>query len=88
MAESPKTEKLLDGKGDGFKSENELRKKSAAEKESSEKQGIPGANQVEGKDQSPNIDGASDTNYARVGILAPCSGDSMKSYLRLAGSHT
>ena len=64
MAESPKTEQIVDEKGDGFKSENELQKKSAAEKESAEKQGIPGANQVEGKDQSLKIDGVSDTNYA------------------------
>ena len=64
-----------------------------------EKQGIPGGNQVEGEHQSLNIDGASDTNYAQVGILAPCSSEScvlrgspkgcgMEAYLKLAKSHT
>ena len=48
-----------------LKSKNEKLKKSAAgEKESAEKWGIPGSNQVEGKHQSQNVDGASDTNYA------------------------
>ena len=70
VAESPETEQIVDEKGDGLKSKNEKQKKSAAaeEKESAEKWGIPGGNQVKGKHQSLNVDGASDTNYARVGI--------------------
>ena len=46
MDESPETEQLVDEKGDGLKSEIEKQKKFAAqeEKESHEKQGIPGAN--------------------------------------------
>ena len=63
IAEYPETEQIVDEKGDSLKSKNEKQKKSAAEeKESAEKQGNPGGNQVEGKHQSPNVDGVSDTN--------------------------
>ena len=73
IVEYPETEQIVDEKGNGLKSKNEKQKKSAAEeeKESAEEWGILGGNQVEGKHQSPNIDGASGTNKHKLEFWHP-----------------
>ena len=100
-AESPQTEQFVDEKGDGIKCKNENQGKPDAKEEevSAGKQAIPGGDKVGEKDQNPNVDGASHSNYARIGILAPCSsercvlkgppkGCDMAAYKKLAESHT
>ena len=84
-----------------FKCKNENQGKPTAKEEevSAGKQAIPGGDKVGEKDQNPNVDGASDSNYTQIGILAPCSsercvlkgppkGCGMAAYKKLAESHT